>query len=284
MSLAGKRFGIVIVCALLTTGIAQGATEEVQGQSVVTTEKSLAKRILEKTSFSYFGFLVGPMVMRPGSYSVDSTTGMESVDNPVGIDSQFRANYALNDSGLYVGPFITAFFKPTVGQAFALTDSGFRVGHTKFVSSGDFNWSADARFLAPFSQGSIDRDVVFRIQSTHSMSYAPAGSRLAYGMFTSIFKSFLGPRGAKQDLGLYLGPNLTYKHSDTVSLTTYLEFFPNHIYGDDIFTFRPAPYDINPMVNIQVNKVLTISPGVVYYPSLGTLESLSYMAYLFAAL
>lgn len=284
MALVGKKFGVVIISALLMAGFAHGATEEVQGQNVLTTEKSIAKRILEKTSFSYFGFLVGPMVMRPGSYSVDSTTGKETLDNPIGIDSQFRANYALNDSGLYVGPFITAFFKPTVGQAATLTDSGFRIGHTKFLSRGDFNWSADARFLAPLSQGSIDRDVVFRIQSTHSMTYAPAGSRLAYGMFTSIFKSFLGPRGAKQDLGVYLGPNITYKTSDTLSITTYFEFYPNHIYGDDIFTFRLAPYDINPMVNIQVNKVLTFSPGVVYYPSLGTVESLSYMAYVFAAL
>ncbi|MBX9769024.1 MAG: hypothetical protein K2X47_17245, partial [Bdellovibrionales bacterium] len=156
--------------------------------------------------------------------------------------------------------------------------------HTHLVKTDEFNWSADARFLAPISDKSRGRDVAMNLQSTHSMNYSPAGSRMTYGLFTSIMKSFLGPNGAKTDLDIYLGPNLTYKSSDTLSFTTYFELYPYHDLGDDMATFKSAPFDINPMVNFQVNKVLTLSPGVIYYPSLGTFESLSYMAYIFAAL
>jgi hypothetical protein len=286
MALVGNRVLSTLVGASLMTGLAHAATTEDVGggASVTKVEKSFGTRILEKTSFSYFGFVSGPAVTRISNYGIDGSTGSQG--GPIGISNQFRANVGLNDKGLYIGPFITAKFQPTVGQTMTLTDSGFRVGHTSMVKIGAFNWATDARFLAPISQGSRDRDVVMNLQNTHSMNYVPAGSRFAVGVFTSIMKSFLGPNGAKRDLDLYFGPNFTYKASDTVSMTTYFEIYPFHTYGEGLNAFKNDPFDINPMVNFQINKnkVLTLSPGVVYYPSLGTLESLSYMAYIFAAL
>lgn len=272
----------VIVGISLATGFAFGATEDTSGVNVSSTEKSLGRRLLDKTSFSYFAFATGPAVTRFSNYGIDGSTGKDG--GAVGTANQFRANVALNDSGLYIGPFITATFQPTVGRALTLTDSGFRVGHTSLIKNSEFSWSADARFLAPISERSIGRDVFMNLQSTHNMQYSPAGSRMTYGIFTSIMKSFLGPNGSKSDLDIYFGPNITYKASETISYTTYFELYPYHDLGDDMATFKSAPFDINPMVNFQVNKVLTLSPGVIYYPSLGTFDSLSYMAYIFAAL
>jgi hypothetical protein len=282
MSLVGIRMLSTVVGILLIAGIAKAATEDNAGVSVTKAEKSLATRILEKTSFSYFGFLAGPAVSNVTNYQLDPMSGKAS--DPVAISSQFRANIGINNKGAYIGPFITARIQPTIGQTMTLTDSGFRVGNTSLVKVGDFNWSADARFLAPFNQSSKDRDLAMTLQSTHGMNYTPTGSRFAVGFFTSVVKHFLGANGAKHDFDLYLGPNFTYKASDTLSMTTYFEIYQGHTYGDRSTDFKASPFDINPMVNFQVNKILTLSPGIVYTPSVGTFESLSYMAYIFAAL
>ncbi|MBX9766940.1 MAG: hypothetical protein K2X47_06690, partial [Bdellovibrionales bacterium] len=106
MSLVGVNMVTAIVGALLVAGLAHGATEELSGASITKTEKSLAKRILEKTSFSYFGFVTGPAVTRFSNYGIDGSTGKDG--GAIGISNQFRANVGLNDAGLYIGPFITS--------------------------------------------------------------------------------------------------------------------------------------------------------------------------------
>jgi len=260
--------------------------------STEAPQPSLYDKIAEKAALSYYGIYRGPSVSDIGNSHQPLFNGQTDPNSPQSIENLLTTGYRF-DKDLSAGV-ITHFYyfpigNPTgAGQDIQMLDPILYLSRTNWVDRGNFKVKG-LFYLAP----GISKNDILKQQHL-AMSFGPALSAtydvpntgLTLGLYSYIrgYVPTSAANGDSRSYYLYAAPNLNYVLTKTLSATLWVDLIQaQRTLGTGFFSgLTNFESDIEPGINWDVNKYLSLNPVLNIYPGNLTLAATSLQAYIIA--
>ena len=212
-----------------------------------------------KISVNYFALLFGPGIQNSTSYQ-PTIHGQPDLANPILIKNYLGAGYNISND-IAVTPTAYWAYRPVQGQSMTLQDPYLMVSDAALYHSElGTNWYGDVRFHFPVTAASQAAQLRAGVQTFHYVSQELQGTRVTFGMSSSLRGNFYGRQGYGTDVELYAAPNVSYQITPLLSGLVRYELNGSHNYGDSFTHFNNDGTDIEPGVIWNVTNNLMINP------------------------
>jgi hypothetical protein len=267
-----RGFGYAV--GLLFLSVAAGdARAEIEGSQASTLEEE-APEGKRGGALSYFGIFYGPSLGAASSLQ-PTVSGEPDPERPILLKNFLTAGYRLSED-VVASATLHWLHRPVHGQDLSFRDPYLRVAHQGLINSGGLVWYADARAHLAVSAFSRESDLLAGFQTFQILTYQVGTSRLSLGAYGSARYNVYGPQGSGNDLELYLGPNLAYQLTPTLSFSVLYEMGMSHAFGEPPGRMFNDGTDLQPGINWDVTPTLMINPYLnIYTGDKVTLDSTS---------
>lgn len=218
-----------------TAKVAPEASEAAVETPVVTTQAAplavevsrttVAPRFIDNVILSDALYMYGPGVDSFGLKTPDGYTA--DGGGNITFENILTLGYrALND--VQISANLNTLHTPMGAgeeKTYAFKDPYLRLRKSNIINSGGMKLSADLRFYAPVSEGSIKRDQRFSLRSTQYTSYTT-------GRWTATLSTFVRhwafPGATGNNWALLAAPDVAYQITPTLSAGIYYELYTVH--------------------------------------------------------
>jgi hypothetical protein len=283
------------VC-LLAVALAGGASiapmafaDDAPAQSVLET-KSTYDRIAEKVALTYFGIYRGASVSDPGSSLQPGVNGAPDPTSPLSIESYVTTGYKF-DKDWMAGVTTHFFYFPVgspvgTGQNIQMRDPSLVVSRANLVDSGGLKIKGLFYAALPLTSADflLPRSYLTSFSPTIIATYDVPKTKLSLGVYsylTAYIPSASTPDGTRA-YKLYAAPFASYPMVKNVQATLWVDLVQVTRNGGTGFIsgMNNDLMDLEPGINWDVNRYLSVNPILNIYPSNLTLASTSIQAVL----
>jgi hypothetical protein len=277
----------------LTALAAQGAFAEVDPNSQSqANSKTLYERVAEKGILNYFGVYRGAGLNDPGNGFTPLPDGTLDASSPQSIENVVTAGYKFNkDTSLA----ILAHFYYYPGPKPANTSSGFQnldpiiqFEQKNLINSNGLKLTGRLWFEIPVS--SYDRPLpannLTAITTTGILSYDVGKTGLTVGLWGYLrgYIASASTPDTARSYKIYLAPNVNYQFSKKVAATLWVDLIQATRNGNTGFIsgMTNDNMDVQPGINWDITKNISLNPYFNIYPGNLTLKATSFQANLSA--
>ncbi len=268
----GKILSLSIAGTMVVSSLALAQSSNTSTAKV--EQKSTLEKVAEKIQFNYAGEFSGPSPARidenfstPGSDG--QPQGSANLRNMIGLGYRINKEWVAGATA----DFLFQPWNPTA--AFVLRDPWARIGTSKLVSYKSFTMSGDLRAYVPISNASQSKALFTGVRNTLFSLFEVPNTRVSFGHYSFIRGNIYYADGVLKDGNVqgtyfdsYLAAHLNFQVSPAVQLTLWSDVVSPCLsrtgawdpFGVDLF-------NIQPKVNIDVTKWLTLTPYVKFYPT-----------------
>lgn len=267
----------------------QGAYSDTTGVST-TPEKSTYEKISEKLALTYFGTYNGASVTNLTSSVQPNVDGTPDTSSPQSLDSLVTVGYKVNKDLMMgvVGRFLYYPVGNPVGTGHAIQglDPALTFSRNNVINQSGFKLGLRLNVNLPISSNDflVPRHLATALTPTFVMNYDVPSTSLSVGLF-SFIRGYIPTSDSPNNVRtykLYFGPNANYQLSKTVAATLWIDIGFNRNRGTGFFTYSSDTVDVQPGINWDVTKNISINPVLNIYPSNLTLAATSLKAYIVA--
>jgi len=283
--------GIIGGISVLFTQMAFAVTES-GNVSTVAAEPSLYDKLSERAALSYFGVYRGGALSDLGSAVNPTATGSPDLTSPQGVESLITTGYKINKN-LMLGA-ITHFtyypFLNPIGSdtRFQMLDPILMLSQSDIINRNGFKLSARLHVFLPLSKDDIllQQHLATAISPTLIINYDVPHSSLSLGIYGYV-RGYIPNGDANADANsykLYAAPNASYQISRTLAATLWVDLVQAVRTQNTGFIsgMQNGPVDIEPGINWDITKNISINPVINIYPGNPTLAATSLQAFIVA--
>lgn len=262
---------------------------EAQGpDQSVTTLKSLYDKVSEKVALTYFGIYRGASVSDPSNSLQPGVDGTPDPKSPQSIESYVTTGYKI-DKDWMAGVATHFYYFPVgspagSGQGVQMLDPSLVVSRANLIDSGGLKLKGLVYAALPLTSSDYlrPRNYLTSISPTIIASYDVPRSKLSLGLY-SFLTAYIPSSSTNDDARTYklcASPYASYGLSKSVSATLWVDLVQVTRNGGTglVSGMDNAPMDIEPGINWDVTKYLSINPILNFYPSNPTLAATSIQA------
>jgi hypothetical protein len=266
-------------------------TMSVETTSTTTTKKPVLERLSEIGTLNYFGVYRGASLSNLGNTMQPAVSGSPS-NSPQSIESTLTAGYKVNPD-LVVGAMGHFYYYPVgnpvgTGQDLQMLDPILTVNQSNIVNAHGFKLAG--RYSAHLPLTKVDtlqtNNLATALTTTWISSYEVPNTTLTVGLF-GYLRGYVPTENAGPSVltyKVYLAPNANYQLSKTVALTLWVDLLQitrNRGTGF-ISGMTNDVVDIEPGINWDLTKNVSLNPVINIYPTHPTLASTSLQAFIIA--
>lgn len=235
---------------------------------------TLTSSLKERIALNYWGVFAGPSLSRSISPRFNPSISGEPGD-PIGVDGYITAGYR-PAKNLMVGLGVPFLYQPVdPSEKLIMKDLFVRFSRKKLISYGKLNMSLGARVFLPTTQVARDRAFTGGLRVEQDTTY-DITDRLQLATYTFFRGNVYGEQanGAGNPLTIYAAPYLTYKMSNSLSLTLWCDLI-QYKSTRNKEPMKNDPVDIQPGISWDVTENISLNPYVNFYPGNLSWESSS---------
>jgi hypothetical protein len=257
----------VTLAKATTTATPAPAAAGATSAEVKTVEPTLIDKIVLKYDGSIYGPSIGKFnSTQPDEYGKDG--------DPVSLESIVTAGYRVTKDVVISAKYASLMAltrekgdrnEELYGPTYVMNDPWLQVQHNSLINSGPANVYLDGRVYAPLSSSSQLAKRVLSVRTTQIVDYEFPASRFTLEWASYIRSYFYSPDGKGNDWKLYMGPNLQYKISPTLTATLLYEAVATHKFGADP-GLDAAGTDLEPGISWDITPKINFSPYLNFYP------------------
>jgi hypothetical protein len=288
------KTGQAVGAALLLAGLGAdfASAEDVVGASSISTqERSFLDQMSEVTTLTYSGVYRGAPLGNLGSTLQPKVNGDLDETSPQSIENLVTAGYKINKDWM-IGVLGHFYYFPIgnpvgTGQDVQMLDPALIINKSNLFTYG--NLKINGRFTAQAPLTSADylvpNELASAMTTTFISTFEVPNTSLTLGIFSYI-RGYVPTSDALDTVRtykLYVAPNANYQLTQNVALTLWVDLVQASRYGGSgIVNLANDPIDIEPGVNWDITKNISINPIINIYPSNPTLASTSLQAFITA--
>lgn len=250
------------------------------------SEKTSYEKISEKLALTYLGTYNGASILNLSNSLQPNVDGTPDFSSPQSLDSLITVGYKLEKNIMMgiVGRFMYyPIGNPTgTGHTIQGLDPALTFSKSNLITQGNFNLSAKLNFNLPVSQYDFltPRHLATAFTPAAILNYDIPSTVLSVGLFTFV-RGYIPTANSPDNVRtykLYFGPNANFQFSKTLAATLWVDIEFNHNRGTGFFAYDNVPVDIQPGINWDISKNISINPVLNIYPSNMTLAATSLKA------
>ncbi len=280
-------FGITII---LSNSVL--AANDLGSASTLHARPTLYDKIVEKAALSYFGIYRGGGLNDLGNSANPTVSGNPDPTSPQGIENLITTGYKL-DQNRMIGVITHFSYYPFLSpqgsdRRFQMLDPILMLSQANIINKKGFKLSTRLNIFLPLSKDDIllQQNLAAAISPTLILNYDVPGSSLSLGIYSYLRGYIPTQNSAVNALSykIYVAPNASYQISKTVAATLWVDVIQAVRTQNTGFIsgIQNTPVDIEPGINWDITKNISINPIINIYPGNPTLAATSLQAIIIA--
>jgi hypothetical protein len=229
---------------------------------------------------TYYG--AAPANFNMNTPNENTTTAAQNLDNAI------IGGYRI-DQDTYIGGMMEFDYRPVGGSDATMMDPAIRFGKDNWIKTGPWQLYADLRAYLPVSTASQNAKQDVQLRSFQNLTYEVKGTRWTLGAYGSLRyyvysdPDTLNPQtdllsfSPKQRVRAYVGPNVNYQVSPSLSIFVLGEAEGVQNTGNSFWNWNDNGMDIEPGVMWNITPKLMINPFINVYPTSPNVAKTTYI-------
>jgi hypothetical protein len=256
-----------------------------------TDQRSLMSMLSEKTVLNYFGIFRGGPLNSVSNSQQPSVNGALTPTNPISVENSITGGYKINKD-LMVGVlghfmYYPAGYPSGTGHDLQMLDPALLIQKNNLYKTGGLTINGRFLFAPALTQGDylVPNHLAAALTPTIIFNYEVANTGLNIGLFT-YYRFYIPNASAASDVRtykIYAAPTLNYQLAKNLAATLWVDLVQASRYGGtSAFNLANDPIDIEPGINWDITKNISLNPILNIYPSNPTIATTSFQAFIVA--